>query len=234
LVPYVTVNRFTQNFTNSEPLSATEYGIAAVLRVRNPTNRRLYVSQLVVTGDITVDFATYDSTFGKEGEPIGSTRNEYLTRKPFRRLSWVSYPKDHALVDANGDEVFIRFVFLKPQELFRAEAGSGTQSDSSRYFGYHAENIVPDILTTLPNVFDIFTFERFQPELQFQHIRSEFAEGSARFQALIESKAYPLSKSAVRGAQWSMIDNWEKSTPEDLFFKSDRLRPVSKDPAIGK
>ena len=236
LTPYVVVHR-RENRIDGQVVKGTDYGLRAVLRVHNLTSVPEYIRRLEVVGDVAAKCDEYENAFGvADGTHVeGYLDDECKQRRPFYRLSWVTYPIGQARVDADGDEEFIRFNLLTPSGVMRF---MGT--DFKRYFWFNGTNATPALLTTAPYLFDLVTFTRvssgYPVEMQGFKLRDEVISGKVKFRVLVNTDEVTLRLQNIHSVGWTIDSIWDNATSQDLFFSTteiyDRTTPVVHDPAM--
>jgi hypothetical protein len=218
-------------------VKGTDYGLRAVLRVHNLTSAPEYIRRLEVVGDVAANCDEYEDAFGvADGTHTdGYLDEECKHRKPFYRLSWVTYPVGSARVDADGDEEFIRFNLLAPSMAVRLMG-----ADWKRYFWFNESHVTPALLTTAPYLFDLVASTRvssgYPAEMQGFKLRDEVVSGKVKFRVLVNTDEVTLGTQNINSVGWTIDSIWDKATSQDLFFGTteidDRTSPVVHDPAM--
>jgi hypothetical protein len=122
-----------------------EYGFAAIVRVRNHGKTTEQLKALEITGDLDAD--GNEATFA-EGRSLEEIGIEYERRKPYYRVSFVSFPINATKIAPGGEE-FIRFMILDP--TYQTTLSTVRGDDAEKYIGFRGENpAVPSLLTTVP------------------------------------------------------------------------------------
>jgi hypothetical protein len=214
-----------------------EYGFGIVARIRNTGKTTEYVRALYIVGDVDAEFSDYVVTFGTNRD-INETAIEYEKRKPYYRVSLVSWPINASKIEPN-DEQFVRFMILDPTNTSTKVILRGT--DSNRYFGFHSQDpSPPSILTTVPR---IQLFVKFGKSLNREPgstyfyapiLRDEIKTASLQFQLKMSNKLEIVSTKHLQETDLIPIDIWNNQTPQDIFFKTSwgRIDPIEKDPII--
>jgi hypothetical protein len=215
-----------------------EYGFGIVARIRNTGKTTEYMRALYIVGDVDADFSDYVVTFGTNRD-INETGAEYEKRKPYYRVSLVSWPINASKIEPN-DEQFFRFVILDPRNTSTKVILRGT--DSSRYFGFRAsEPSPPSVLTTVPRIQLFVKFGKSlhrEPDTRYFYapsLRDEIKADSLQFQLKMSNNLEIVPSKWLQQVDLIPIDVWNNQTPQDIFFKTgwgDRIDPVEKDPII--
>ena len=214
-----------------------EYGFGMVARIRNTGKTTEHVRALYIVGDVDADFGDYVMTFGVNRDS-NETSVEYQQRKPYYRVSLVSWPINDSKIEPN-DEQFVRFMILDPTNTSTKVIIRGT--DSSRYFGFRAQNpSPPSILTTVPRMSLFVTFgkslhrEPGSPYFYAPSLRDEIKTDRLKFQLKMSNTLEIVSTKQLQEVDLIPVDIWNNQTPQGIFFKTSwgRIDPIEKDPII--
>jgi hypothetical protein len=229
------VDRYKEGAIN---IRHNEYGFAAIVRVRNKGEKTEQLKALEIKGDIDADGSDYSAAFG-EGKTFEEIDIDYGKRKPYYRVSFVSYPITVNKIDP-GSEEFIRFMVLDPINLSTQAIVRG--DDAKKYIGFRGDNpAVPSLLTTVPNIRSFVNFTRSEhkvpgnAQLFGPRLRDEIKSGRLQFSLRFESGYQLIDSQKIENPALISLDNWSKQTPQDIFFKNniwDRAMPVTKDPLV--
>jgi hypothetical protein len=218
---------------SGEEINSIDYGLTAFLRVNNRSTEVLRVKALEIVGDVGVDYDDFSSAFLQEGQSMFALEDDYTRKKPFIRLSWISWPNDEGKTEA-GDERFIRFVICEPAN-FGMIAYSGDRRD---YFGFLDGSRSPSILTTRPAIKNLVYFTAVsndRKQMLGPRLRDDVASGKVQFRVRSDSKSVTIPPRAIRPIRLVFKNEWEKSLPQELFFATDnwnRVAPVKRDPLM--
>ena len=215
-----------------------EYGFGIVARIRNTGKTTEHVRALHIVGDVNADFSDYNSTFGPNRN-WNEISVEYQQRKPYYRVSLVSWPINPSKIEPN-DELFFRFMILDPTTTSTRIIIRGG-ADSKDYFGFRDENpSSPRVLTTVPRIALFVTFGKsMQREpgdryLYEPSLRDEVRTGSLQFQLKMGNKLETIATKQLQEVDSIPVRFWNTQTPQDIFFKTiqGRVDPIEKDPVI--
>jgi hypothetical protein len=222
--------------SSGEIVRQSEYGFAAVVRVHNKGKSFQQLKSLEITGEIDASGSDYGSAFGL-GKTFEEIDIEYGKRKPYLRLSFVAFPINATKIEAGGEE-FIRFMILDPTNL--GTQGITRGADAENYIGFRGENAAePNLLTTVPSI-SFFAkptgFLDVRPgnaQWTGVRIREEIKSGRLRFTVQFNSGPQIVTPSKINDLRLILFDNWNKRTPQEIFFDMDRrFIPVAKDPLV--
>lgn len=221
-----------------EVLRHTEYGFGVIARVRKTGQITERLSVLEIAGDIDASGNDYLAAFGEE-QTFEEIDREYGKRKPYYRISFVSFPINANKIEP-GEE-FIRFMVLDPANIGSTQSMiRGT--DPKEYFGFRGEiPSAPRITTTVPNIYSFVSFAGYERrgagngQLLGPRLRDEIKTGLLKFILKFDSGLHSIDPQAIHDASLISLDDWNRQTPQDVFFRNNiwhRAMPAEKDPII--
>jgi hypothetical protein len=122
--------------------------IIGVLRIRQHKGKSAkHVRSLQITGTVAASsLDSYQAVFSKgDGtESLDDIEAEYENKRPFFRLSWISYPLIPIRIDQPEDEEFGKFAI--------SQSGGAIEfaGDAKDYFGFRSTNEQPKYPQTTP------------------------------------------------------------------------------------
>lgn len=201
----------------------TDWGVSAVLYVRNTTNQPKQIQRLDVVGDVEVECQDYLSALPddriKSGATLDDLAAECLDLRPYRTLHWIAYPIESGRVEAGGAEAYIRFTFLEPENWgMRIGLGKNKGAD---YFGSITHKQPAKLATTSVHCLDLIKFKGVsdtgdRSEFYGPVLRSE-RSGKSFFRVLVDGAVVAVPKGKMGAAKWALDEEWRTRTPANLF-----------------
>lgn len=256
--PDVEIAFLVVHYGCGEDCSGT-YGLSAIVRVRNMRPSPVYIRQLEIVGDVAVDCGEYllavEFPRLKEGETTPNTmvstrkpediQPECKRRKPFRRISWISYPNGPTRIDGSGGEEFIPFDITRNGVPGRMRScigstGNGFGCDERDYLGFEDTNTSPPLLTKVPDVYDLIFFtaqSANKRDWTGGKLREEVESGAVKISLLTQAGRIIIPPKKMREIQ--IIDEVfrDKLSLQERFYRDspwNRAMPTAVDPNIPK
>lgn len=211
--------------------------IMGVLRIRqhNGTSAR-HVRSLQISGNVDADWTSYAAVFSKGNgtESVDDVEKEYEKRKPFFRLSWVSYPLTPIRIDEHEDEEFGKFA------VSRSGGAIEFAGDPKDYFGFRSTDEQPKYPLTTPVWSLLVHFSKTTADLTgiYPVLRDEVKAAKVKIQVDLDGEIINIPASQIR-FPWAVSvgsQTIEKTSAQDLFYGIDNgsrtAFPTQSDPLV--
>lgn len=217
LSPHILVDRHRYKISGEE-VSGTHYGLSFVLRATNTMNRPRHIRAMRITGEVEADFPSFVSSIEADGLSPEDIEEEFSRYLPYRIIDWIAYPIDIGRLEAFGDERFVRFRFLKPENIgMRAITGEGMD-----YLGSRSRGTPPRLITKSVHILDIVKFARVSPppkqELMSPYLRDEVVNGLVRLIVDVDDSQTRIAFKSIAPVKWTLSRNWVTGSAADLFY----------------
>lgn len=233
LTPYVVVERLFSKSDNPDIQGTAFYSFGLVLYAQNNYRMARNIRQIEISGNTPLDFSDYIGARSRDGISMDELEKEFIKRKPYYDLSLVTYPKGGGRIEGDGTERFIQFDLMKPN-AYGARFWNLPVQD---YVGYKDTPTPPKKLTTEPNLKDLVTFSRRDPrnfqEWQGPKLRKEIADGTIKFDVLVDSTAMTLQPSNINPVRWTLEKSWQQENPANLYFEGEYGYAIDRDAIPG-
>lgn len=211
--------------------------VFGVLRISQHNGRwARHVRSLQITGTVAADWDSYAAFFssGNGTESVEDVEAEYEKRKPFFRLSWVSYPLAPIRIEENDDEEFGKFA------VSQSRGAIEFAEDPKDYFGFQSTNEQPKYPLTTPVWRLLMHFSKTNSDLSgiYPELRDEVKAGKVKIQVVLDREIIdiPAKKITFPWAVSLGSQTPEKMSAQDLFYGIDSGRrtsiPMPTDPLV--
>lgn len=211
--------------------------VIGVLRIRQHNGKSArHVRSLQIAGNVAADWNSYAAVFSKgDGtESVDNIEAEYEKRKPFFRLSWVSYPLTPIRIDEHEDEEFGKFA------VSRSAGAIEFAGDPKDYFGFWSTNEQPRYPLTTPVWRLLMHFTKTTADLTgiYPELREEVKAGKVKIQVDLDGEIINIPAKQIR-FPWAVSlgdQSLEKTSAQDLFYGIDNGSrtsiPTPNDPLV--